>query len=343
MQTRSILTLTCTVLLMGIGWAGLRSIQAQQDASVPSGTPTVEKGSVDTTGASTSAESTPEAAAQADTLLQEARTSLLNRQSLQADMRQQIHVAERSLKAEGTYLSGAFPKLRLEYKIQVGTMQGSLTEICDGTILHTQKAIGKVGAKNPEMVFTRRDVQKILAATENSANLPVASLGAEIGIGGLPAILASIDRCMIGKRVTEEEFEGQPCRVFHGAWDPVVLDKYRTGIGADSERVMASLVPFFPDTVQVFLKADTLLPVKIVYFKNDQDDSGKRTGERALMSLEFRNVKLDQPVPPSAFQFVLPSGREEIDTTLEFLKLIRAANASMQGSPAAAIPKKSLR
>lgn len=340
MQTPSLLVVSCSVLLWGVVWVGIRSSQAEQTPAATAVTSAKETDSGESGTESSPPAANPEDAAMADMLLQEARTSLLNRQSLQADMRQQIHVGERQLKAEGTYLSGAFPKLRLEYKIRVGSMQGSLTEICDGTILHTQKAIGKVGAKDPELTFTRRDVQKILAASENSKNLPVASLGAEIGIGGIPAILASIDRSMVGKRVTAEEFEGQLCRVYHGAWDPVILQRYFAGLEADSPEVRASLVPFFPDTVRVFFAADTLMPVKIVYFKNEQDKSGKITGERALMVLEFRNLKLDQPVPPTAFQFILPSGRDEIDTTNDFLKLMQAANAATQGPPQAT-PKQS--
>ena len=334
MQTPSILTLSLMALLLGGSWAGLRSIQAQQDPPPAAETPAKETSSDEAAKALHLSESTPEEAAQANTLLQEARTSLLNRQSLQADMQQQIIVGDRRIKAEGTYSSGAFPKLRLEYKVRVCTMQGALTEICDGTILHTQKSIGMVGAKDPDVAFTRRDVQKILSATENSANLPVASLGAEMGIGGLPALLASIDRCMVGKRITEEEFEGQMCRVFHGSWDQAVLQRYNAGL----QESKASLVPFFPDTVRVFFTADTLLPVKIVYNKHDQDESGKVTGERTLMTLEFRHWKLDQPAPPTAFRFTLPPGREEVDTTQDFLQLIAAANASMQGAPAA--PKK---
>ena len=331
--------MTCFALLWGGVWAGIRSTQAEQAPAATDVTSSEKTSSGDSSKESATPTSTPEDAAQADMLLQEARTSLLNRQSLQADMRQQIHVGERQLKAEGTYLSGAFPKLRLEYKIRVGSMQGSLTEICDGTILHTQKAIGLVGAKDPEWMMTRRDVQKILAATENSKNLAVASLGAEIGIGGLPAILASIDRCMVGKRVTAEEFEGQTCRVYHGAWDPVLLQNYYARLEADSKEVRASLMPFFPDTVQVFFTSDTLLPVKIVYFKNEQDQAGKISGVRALMVLEFRNLKLDQPVPPTAFQFVLPSGREEMDTTNDFLTLIQASSAVTHGVPQA-VPQK---
>ncbi len=333
MQTPSILTLSFTALLMGVGWAGIRSAQALQDTPVPSVTPAKENGSGESSEKSTTPEATPEDALEADKLLQDARNRLLNdRQSLQADLKQQIIVGERRMTAEGTYLSGAFPKLRLEYKIRVGTMQGSLLEICDNNVLHTEKTIGRVGATDPkdlDQQFTRRDVQKILTATQKAENQPVAFQAAELGIGGLPAMLASIDRCMVGKRITEEEFDGQICRVFHGVWDQAVLTKYDAAL----QDAKAGLVPFFPDKVQVFFAAESLVPVKFVYLKNHLDESAKVTGERTLMILELRNVKLDGPVSPTAFQFVLPSKREEIDRTNEFLELIQQADAALKGAP----------
>lgn len=339
MKTPSTLVLSCSVLLLGIGWAGIRSVQALPDTAVPAEKAVEEKSSDTGSGGSSATPAIPLDQAGADQLLLEARSRLLDRQSLQADMQQQIILGDRRLEAAGTYLSGPFPKLRLEYKIRVGSMQGALTEICDGTILHTEKAIGKVGAKDPDVVYTRRDIQKILAATENSQNLSVASLGAEMGIGGLPAILASIDRCMMGQRIADEEFEGQKCRVFYGVWDPVVLQKYQAGLGENAKEILANLVPFFPDSVRVHFAADTLLPVKIAYLKKGQTESGEATEERAIMTLAFRNMKVDQPVTPTAFKFILPSGREEIDTTNDFLKLIEQANASIQGGTAPALKK----
>ncbi len=67
---------------------------------------------------------------------------------MQADLIQKVTVLDRTMEAEGKYISGApYPKLRLEYRIRVGTMQGSLLEVCDGQILHTEKTVGRVGAK----------------------------------------------------------------------------------------------------------------------------------------------------------------------------------------------------
>jgi len=328
MKTRIIFTLTSSVLLIGIGWVGIRPAQALQDKPVTAESPSEEKRSGDSSRREKElGEPTPEDAAQADALLEEARNRLEDRQSLQADMVQQILVGERKLTAEGKYISGTpYPKLRLEYRIRVGTMQGSLVEVCDGTILHTEKTIGRAEDKAPDRQFTRRDVQRILAARDNSLNVPVASQGAELGIGGLPAMLASIDRCMVGKRVTEEEFDGQLCLVFHGAWDQEILKKYDVALGQSK----AQLVPFFPDRVRVYFTADAFLPVKLVYLKNDLNESGKIVGQRTLMTLEFRNVKVDQPIPPDTFQYVLPPKSEEVDRTNEFLELIKQADAALQ-------------
>ena len=333
MKTPSILTFAGTFLLIGIGWAGIRSAQALQDTPAAAEKPAEAPGSDEASGKTPAAEPTGEDAAQADALLEEARSRLEDRQSLQADMLQQIIVGERKLTAEGTYISGSpYPKLRLEYRIRVGTMQGSLTEVCDGLILHTEKAVGRAGGKDPDRQFSRRDVQRILAARDNSLNVPVASQGAELGIGGLPAMLASIDRCMVGKQVTVEEFDGQPCRVFHGAWDQEILKKYDSALGESKAR----LVPFFPDKVRVYLTSDTVMPVKFVYMKNDLGETGQIVGERVLMTLELRNLKLDQPIPPATFQYVLPPKSEEIDRTNEFLELIKQADAALQTGSASA-------
>lgn len=329
MKTPSILTLGVFALLMGLSWVGVRSAQALQDPPAAAEKSAEEKSSDESTEAKPdNAEPTAEEVAQADSLLEEARHRLEDRQSLQAELRQEIRVGDRKLTAEGLYISGTpYPKLRLEYRVRVGTMQGSLLEVCDGQILHTEKSIGRAGDKAPERQFSRRDVQRILSARDNSMNLPVASQGAELGIGGLPAMLASIDRCMVGKRATEEEFEGQMCRVFHGDWDQEVLKKYDAALGKNK----ATVVPFFPDRVRIYFAVDSLIPVKIVYLKNQLDESGKVAGQQALMTLEFRNIQVDQPISPDLFKYVLPDKAEEVDRTNEFVEIIKQSDAAFQG------------
>lgn len=329
MKTPSILTLGVFTLLTGLSWVGARSALALQDPPPAAEKPDEQKSSDEKQASQPdSGEPTSEEVAQADSLLEEARSRLEDRQSLQAELRQEIQVGERKLTAEGLYISGTpYPKLRLEYRVRVGTMQGSLLEVCDGQILHTEKSIGRAGDKSPERQFTRRDVQRILAARDTSMNIPVASQGAELGIGGLPAMLASIDRCMVGKRVTEEEFDGKLCRVFHGVWDQEILRKYDAALGNSK----ATVVPFFPDRVRIYFAAESYLPLKIVYLKNMLDESGKVIGQQMLMTLEFRNVQVDQPVSPDMFKYVLPDKAEEVDRTSEFVEIIKRSDTEFPG------------
>ena len=48
------------------------------------------------------------------------------------------------------------------------------------------------------------------------------------------------------------------------------------------------------------------------------------------MQLEFRNYKFD-PIAPETFRFQLPSGRDEIDQTEEYLRLLKQSEAAFKG------------
>lgn len=310
--------------------------EAQEDASNPAETPAQEKSS-DAPAAAPKPlpEATEEDHAAAEALIQRGRSALAEHPSLQTEMKQLILVGVRKIAAEGNYIAEGL-KLRLEYRIRVGTMQGKLTEVCDGRILHTERLIYPVDAKDTKdanQTFIRRDIEKILGVANQSRNLPAAILAAELGIGGLPALLASIDRSMTGVRVTEEDFDGQPCRVFHGRWDEAVLKNYDKAIGA----YKATLVPFFPDTVQLYLAQANDLPVRVVYLKNEIDETGKVAGQHAIMSLEFRNYQFE-PSPPETFRFQLPSGREELDQTEDYLDLIKKSDDVSSGKSLDASP-----
>ncbi len=335
MQTPSKLTLLCTALLFGIGWVGIRTAQALQETEKPAATADREKGSDKETPAPVEPAPKPEEMAEADALIQKARSALLNdRVSLQADLAQTIQLNEtRKLTSEGTYLAGKFPRLKLSYTIRVGQMQGFLEEVCDGQILHTQKRVAKVGAekntKDLDQEYTRRDVQRILGAVENTANLSTQIQVAELGIGGLPAILASIDRSMIGQKVTQEEVNGQMCQVFHGRWDRELLEKYKRAVPQQG----AQLEAFLPDRVRVSFAADTLVPVKIVYLVALRDEKGAFQGERPVMTLEFKNIVLDKELPVDAFDYTLPAGAEERDMTQDYISMMKETSRAIEAAP----------
>lgn len=332
MKTQSKFTVAFSVLLFGIGWLGIRTAQALQKPDAPATTTDANEGSGSAVAVPAAATATPEEIAAAEELLQKARAAILNdRTSMQADLTQTLFASEdRKHIAQGTYVAGKFPRLKLTYTIRVGQMQGILEEVCDGQILHSRKRIAKVGAeknsKEVEQEFTRRDVQRILAATENATNLPLAVQVAELGIGGLPAILASIDRSMIGRKVTQEEFDGQMCQVFHGGWDPAVLEKYKKAdkqFGTQMEMVL-------PDQVRVYFASEALVPVKFVYIAPQRDEKGTVVGERTVMTFELKNVVLDKELPGDLFEYVLPNGAEEKDLTQDFIKMMKESSQALE-------------
>lgn len=329
MQSPTIFTWTLAAALAGVLTFGFGLSEAQEPPAQDSEKPVVEKSSDTPPADRKLPEATPEDKAAADALLQKARSALITHTNLQAEMKQLILVGERKLSAEGSYASAEGLKLRLEYRVKVGTMQGKLIEVCDGRILHTERLIYPADAKDSKeatQMFTRRDIEKILGVANQSRNLPAASLAAELGIGGLPALLASVDRSMNGVRVTEEEFDGQPCQVFHGRWDETLLKNYDKAIG----NYKANLVPFFPDEVELCLSKTNDLPVRLVYLKDVADETGKIVSQRAIMSLEFRNYQFET-LPPETFRFQLPSGREEVDQTEEYLQLIKKSDEAFGG------------
>jgi hypothetical protein len=102
-----------------------------------------------------------------------------------------------------------------------------------------------------------------------------------------------------------------------------------------------NLAPFFPDKVELTLSKASDLPVRVVYLKNQINPSGNVAGETPILSLEFRDYRFE-PLPPETFRFQLPSGREEIDQTEEYLDLIKKSDDAFGGKsvapPAAATP-----
>lgn len=339
MQSPTIFTGVLVAALAGVFALEIARSQAQEPPAASTEKPSEEKSSGAKSEPEKLPEATPEDNAAADALLQKARSALASHASIQADMKQLVLVGQRKLAAEGSYAAEGL-KLRLEYRVRVGLMQGKLIEVCDGRILHTERLVYPAEAKDAKdgtQTFMRRDVEKILGVANQSKNMSAAVLAAELGIGGLPAMLASIDRSMTGVRVTETEFNGEPCQVFHGRWDQTVLTNYDKAIG----NYKTNLAPFFPDRVELTLSKASDLPVRVVYLKNQIDQSGKVAGETPIMSLEFRDYRFE-PLPPETFRFQLPSGREEIDQTEEYLDLIKKSDDAFGGKsvapPAAATP-----
>ncbi len=254
-------------------------------------------------------------------VVRDSRTRLFDFQSVQADMTQRVALGDFHFQASGKYFAVEGFKSRIEYSVKLGEMEGDFLEVCDGQILHTRRQIRtKPSATKtptpPQVELTRRDIQKIIREIQLYADKPEAYRAAEMGIGGLPAVLASLERTMIFDAIREEEEEGEPVLVVQGVWNPNEQNRILTGLGGLSSQIQE----FLPDRVRISFSKATLFPRKFQYLKKLTEEE---TSYRPILTVSFTNVILNEPIPAQRFSYIPPPGMEERDETAIFIEAIQ--------------------
>lgn len=271
-------------------------------------------------------------------LLRQARNRLFERRSIQAQMSQVISIGPQRVKSSGSYLAAAGFRYRFQYQIALGDLQGEFLEVCDGQLLHTRRQIAPAnekvaGVAQPEIELTRRDIQRIrrealgIKDANPMADLSDALLEAEVGIGGIPAILAMLERTLILSPIRTQTVDGRDYLVIQGRLRPDRKEQLVMGLGSAAGQVEN----FLPDLVRIYLEKDTLFPEKFLYLKRTGNDPNSL---RPLITVEFSNVMLDQPVPDGQFIYMAPPGVEEKDETTQYLEAMRQAAAQSTRPPA---------
>lgn len=241
--------------------------------------------------------------------LEEARDRLINYQSIRAKVRQTVSIGDRQFQLKGNYQQGDGLKLRLEYEVELGGTKGQLVEVCDGQLLFTLQTIGK------EQRSTRRNVRQILEAAAAAERTSETLLHAELGLGGLPGMMASIQKSIQFEKQWEQDYEGQPFVVLDGTWKPEIRSKF---VGAKEGD--APLPSYVPDRLRVYFEKQSLFPRRILYLK--KYDAQKMT--RPMVSIDFVDVETNKPLDDAAFSFKLPEKAESpTDVTDEFVKLFQ--------------------
>ncbi|WP_437187220.1 hypothetical protein SH668x_000609 [Planctomicrobium sp. SH668] len=273
----------------------------------------------------------------AEQVIQQARNRLYERQSVQAEMTEVATMGEYVFRSTGTYASASGFRYRLEHTVELGGLRGVFLEVCDGQVLHTRRQISDAksniaSTEIPQIELTRRDIQKIrreaigLKESLQGAALNDALQAAEVGIGGLPSVLASLERNLTFDAVKSETIEGREYLVVQGRWKKDRHDQLFSGMGSARSQVAG----FLPDLVRIYVARETMFPEKFLYLKQVPKD---KSAFRPMLAIEFKNVELDQPIAENLFVYVAPPGMEEKDDTAAFLEGMRqtAEAASAQG------------
>jgi hypothetical protein len=254
-------------------------------------------------------------------VLREARANIQKLVPFVAEIVETIVVRGKRFRASGKYLQGPGHKLRLEFDLEVGSTKGSLIQVCDGTTLFTQQKIGLV------VQATRRDVPRILkemktiAAKAGSRARP-AQFEADLGLGGLEALLGSLEDSMSFTQLREQTFQDRPFIIIEGGWNATFLET----LTDDDQPAGGGLPEYVPDRVRVYIDKQTRFAHRIVYLKKNDT----RQALRPMVSLEFRNVQLNAPLNDAAFGFKPDTGIRVQDVTDDYIRQIRQAQSDGQ-------------
>jgi outer membrane lipoprotein-sorting protein len=301
-----------------VGWMvclGLQTVLGQAPSANP---PSENKKTTD-----------PAVAKAATEFMKKLHESLYARTAIKADVEQTVSIGTQQFQISGHYLSSG-EKLRLEYTIQPDQgVAGSLLEICDGKELWSMMKIAETTR------VTHRDVQQIKAAVAGLRSTPDVVLTAELGLGGITALLASLERTMTFDAMKEESTDDGPRMVVQGRWKPEIAARW--------PRNKDDLLPtYIPDLVRVWVDPQTMFPVRISYIKRVLEKDKKVY--RPMVTLKFKDVEFDTPVNDQDFTFVLPENiAPPEDITRQFLDRMKksaddGANAAKAAQPAPAAP-----
>ncbi|MEX1229326.1 MAG: hypothetical protein WEB58_03745 [Planctomycetaceae bacterium] len=252
----------------------------------------------------------------ANALLKQSRKDMNSLTSIRAQLDETISFGPKRFKAAGVYIQGTELRLKLEYQLKLGASQGELLEVCDGQVLWTQQTIDN------DVQVTRRDVRQILETAKNLPRSDTMMLHTELGLGGLPALLASLEETMVFKLGDRETIEKREFTLLEGRWNK----EYRTIWSGGSDDPNAPLPPYVPDRVRIYMEhirhknRTVYFPTRVIYLKKTDPE---KSIYRPIVTLEFTKIVLDGKVAEDEFVYTPREGVTPVDLTQEYLQQLK--------------------
>ncbi|MFO0979500.1 MAG: hypothetical protein U0996_24055 [Planctomycetaceae bacterium] len=281
----------------------------------------------------------------ADEILNQARTKLEGLESLKCDLHQTALIAGMKLQASGTYVEAAGDKVRLELNIFALTpmktadgkspaldapapehkdadSRGTLLQVCDGTVVHTS---WKNGDKQTLFRRNLRDIQASVAGVEK---YDAQSVAMDLGVGGLRGLVARLQKNMLFVPVKMEKNGDRDTYEITGRWN----DRVRKEVFQLPEGTVVDSRPFVPEYVKIYVDRESLLIRRIQFWKRSIDQTQKMA--RPLLTLDLRNLQLNEQVDPQIFSFTPPENAAEEDQTEAIIQAIKQGlNPPPAGQP----------
>lgn len=267
-------------------------------------------------------------------LVMEVRDKLDSLDSLSCDLHETILLSGMKISAAGRYLQASGNRFRLEFRLMPATgasnqnaepvklesdippdasrdARGSLTQVSDGAVLYSYIQNGT------DIRVTRRNISDVLKAAADVTNYEESRAVQDLGLGGLKTLFARFQNTMDFSKVRREVVGGMQLLVVNGRWNA----RIRKDLFQLPEDVEVIPQEFIPDYVRIYVDEATRLPRRIQYLKRSMNPEQKQV--RPIVTLDLRQIVLNETLDDSLFVFETPEGVVEEDVTEQTLQEIR--------------------
>lgn len=129
----------------------------------------------------------------------------------------------------------------------------------------------------------------------------------------------------------EESLRSRPVYLIQGTWND---DAAKRWLGDPTKRPKDAALPMFvPDEVRISLDRETGFPLRVQYLKKMPD----RDLMRPMLTLDFLDVALNEPIDPREFQYEPPDRVTPVELTPMYLDQLKPLTApavpAQPGSP----------
>ncbi len=352
------LIVATAALLVVVGWQNSAS-SADEKTAAPDTAASDEKtaptsadpASSTPDEAATSDPATPAVAAttaglpESKALLDQVRSKLQELDSLKCDLHETVMMSGMSFNAAGTYAEASGNRVHVEFRIfpsqpsvksglkqlaldaepvvpPVETLRGELTQVSDGTVLFTH---WKNGAN---VSVTRRNLRDIMEAATKVAGYDADHVAMDLGVGGLRGLISRIESLMEFAPVQSKKVGDAEFYVVRGRWNA----KTRKELFQLPDDAVGDPRPHIPEYVVFYIDAKTSLPRRIEYRKRAPDPAQKF--DRPMVTLDLRNMVINEALPDEMFVFKTPEGIKETDITEQTIQVLQQTVQQPAATPA---------
>lgn len=274
----------------------------------------------------------------AQDVLTKLRDRLENLGSLQCDLHQTAVISAIKVVSAGRYAEASGNRVRLQMMMfpmntfgaadgdalnvendpqipDAETARGSLLQVSDGSVVYTEWRNGEEPAS-----VTRRTLADVVTAAEKVENYAASAVLADMGVGGLRSLIARLQDTMAFAPVSELIVNDRKVLQITGRWN----DRVRREIFQLPEDVFVDARPWVPEYVRIYVDAESSLPRRIQFLKHSLDATQKLA--RPLLTLDLRNIRVNEQVADDLFSYRAPEGAREEDVTEALIRSIEAAS-----------------